>query len=59
MTKGIMKFVKGAGAGLAAGMVVGAVGVKMMGKNRHIKKKAGKAMSAVGDFIDNVQYIFK
>ena len=59
MTKGIMGFVKGAGAGLAAGVVVGVIGGKALGKNKHIKKKAGRAMNAVGDFIDNVQYMLK
>jgi len=59
MTKSIVGFVKGVGTGIAAGMVVGAVGSRMMGKNKHFKKRAGKAMGAVGDFIDNVQYMMK
>ncbi len=59
MTKGVMKFVKGAGAGLAVGMVVGSVGSSIMRGNKNIKKRANKAIKAVGDVIDNVQYMMK
>ncbi len=59
MSKSAMKFVKGIGTGLAVGMVVGTVGSKIMRGNKNVKKRASKAMKAVGDVIDNVQYMMK
>ena len=59
MAKNTMGIVKGVGSGLAAGAVVGFVGSQMMKNEKQMKKKAGKAMHAVGDLLDNVQYMFK
>ena len=51
--------IKGVGGGLAAGMAVGFIGGQMMKNSKQMKKKAGKAMHAVGDLFENVQYMFK
>jgi hypothetical protein len=60
MAKTSMGFAKGIGAGIAAGMTVGIVGSQMMMRDkRHFKRNAGKAVHAIGDLIDNVQYMFK
>ena len=60
MAKTSMGFARGMGAGIAAGMTVGIVGAKMMtGDKRHMKRNAGKAVHAIGDLIDNVQYMFR
>ena len=47
------------GTGLAAGMMVGYVGSQLMSNQKQVKKKASKAAHAVGNLIDDVQYIFK
>lgn len=53
-------FAKGIGTGIAAGLALGVVGSQFVGKNKKgIKKNAGKAMHAVGDLLENVQYMFK
>ena len=54
-----MGIIKGIGGGLAAGMAVGFIGGQMMKNSKQMKKKAGKAMHAVGDLFENVQYMFK
>ncbi len=54
-----MNFVKGVGTGLAAGMVVAAVGGSMMKNKKNLKKSAGKAARAVSDILDDVQYMLK
>jgi hypothetical protein len=54
-----MGFIKGVGAGLVAGAVVGAVSSQKMKKDRRFKRRAGKAMKSVGQVVDNVQYMFK
>lgn len=59
MSRNTMGIIKGVGAGLAAGMTVGFVGGQMMKNQKQMKKKAGKAMHAVGDLFENVQYMFK
>ncbi len=60
VTKSTMKFVKGMGAGMAAGMIAGAVGSSLVRINKKgLKKKASKAMKAVGDVVENVQYMMK
>lgn len=59
MTKGVSGFLKGMGAGIATAACIGAVGTMAMKNNKGFKKKAGKAMKAVGDFVDNVQYMMK
>lgn len=45
--------------GIGAGMVVGCMGSQMMKNEKQMKKKASKAINAVGDLIENAQYIFK
>ncbi len=59
MYKQTMGFIKGVGAGLVAGAVVGAVSSQKMKKDRRFKRRAGKAMKSVGQVVDNVQYMFK
>ena len=52
MTRNTMGIIKGVGGGLAAGMAVGFIGGQMMKNSKQMKKKAGKAMHAVGDLFD-------
>lgn len=59
MTRGAGRFIKGMGAGLAAGMTIYAVGSTMMKNKKNVRKNAGRAIKAVGSFIDNVQYMMK
>ena len=59
MNKDTMGLMKGIGTGLAAGMMVGYVGSQLMSNQKQVKKKASKAAHAVGNLIDDVQYIFK
>lgn len=59
MSKNAAGIIKGISTGLAAGIVVGALGYQMIANDKHIKRKASKAMQCVGDIIDNVQYMFK
>lgn len=54
-----MGFVKGMVAGVSTGVAIAAVGKTMLGKKKNMKKKAGKALRAVGDFMDNVQYMIR
>lgn len=58
--KNAMNIVKGVGAGLATGMLVGYMGSKAMSKNpRQMKRKANKTMQAVGEIVNGVSYMFK
>lgn len=60
LARGAMNVVKGIGAGIATGVVVGYMGSKMMKKSpKQMKKRAGKAMHAMGDLVDGVSYMFK
>lgn len=59
MTRGFTGFVKGVGAGMVAGMAVAATSSMLMKSNKGVKKNAGKAIRAVGDLIENVQYMMK
>lgn len=59
MNKNTIGLMKGIGTGLAAGMMVGYVGSQLMSNQKQVKKKASKAAHAVGNLIDDVQYIFK
>lgn len=59
MYKQTMGFVKGIGAGMIAGAVVGAIGAKKMKNDRRFKKRADKALKTVGQVVDNVEYMFK
>ena len=58
MAKNTMSVIKGIGAGLAAGMIVGFAGTLMLGDNKKYKKKTAKAMGAAGELIDSVKDIF-
>ncbi len=59
MTRNATGFMKGIGTGIAAGVAVGFIGGQMMKNQKQMKKKAGKAIHAMGDLLDNVQYMFK
>ena len=59
MSRGVSGFLKGVGAGVATGMIVGAVGSNIMKNNKNVKRSAGRAIKAVGDIIENVQYMMK
>ena len=54
-----MSFVKGVGTGIAAGMIVTAVGSTMMKNKKNVKKSAGKAAKVVSSILDDVQYMLK
>ena len=58
MAKNTMSVIKGIGAGLAAGMIVGFAGTLMLGDSKKYKKKTAKAMGAAGELIDSVKEIF-
>lgn len=59
MCKNVLGVAKGMGTGLLAGMIIGALGCHMINNDRHMKKKATKAMHSIEDLIDNVQYMFR
>lgn len=59
MIKNTMNVVKGVGAGLIAGAVVGYVGSQMIKQPKKTKKKAAHAVNAVGSLLDNVQAMLK
>ncbi len=59
MSKLVSSVVKGVGAGMAVGLAAGVIGGAMMQNNKKIKKNTNKAVHAVEDFLDNVQYMFK
>lgn len=50
---------KGVGAGMAVGLAAGVIGGAVMQNNKKVKKNTNKAVHAVEDFLDNVQYMFK
>lgn len=47
------------GSGIATGMFLGLMGSQLFNNKKQLKKKAGNAMHAMGDLLDNVQYMFK
>ncbi len=60
MTKKTMSFVKGMGTGMAVGMMASAAGAMMMsGNKKALKKKASKAVKAVGSIVDDVQSMMR
>ena len=59
MNKKTIGLMKGLGTCLAAGKIVGYDGSQLMSNQKQVKKKASKAAHAVGNLIDDVQYIFK
>ncbi len=54
-----VKAAKWVGIGLAAGMATYYVGNKIACNKKCIKRKADKAIHAMGEIIDGVQYMFK
>ncbi len=55
-----VSFAKGVGAGMAAGAVLATVGRLVLHKDdRNLSRGTGKAMRAVGDFVDGVQTMFR
>lgn len=60
MYKKTMNTAKLIGIGAAVGAAAYCIGSKMTGSNKKcIKKKAGKAINAMGDIVDGIQYMFK
>lgn len=57
--KNTMGVIKGIGAGMATGIVAGFVGSQMIKNDKQMKRKANKALSTVGNLIDNVQYMIR
>ena len=58
MARNMANVIKGVGAGLATGMVVGFVGSTMLKDNKKWKRKSGKAIGTIGDLIDDVRDMF-
>lgn len=58
MARNTLSVIKGVGAGLAAGMLVGFAGSVMMGDNKKYKKKTAKAIGVAGELFDSVRDIF-
>ncbi len=59
MARNTMNVVKGVGAGLAAGMLFGAVGSVMLKDSKKNKRKVAKAIDAVEGILDGIQDIFR
>lgn len=59
MNKSTMNFVKGVGAGMAAGIVVAAVGSTVFCKSNSLSKTTKKAAKAVSNIVDSVQSMIK
>ena len=59
MSRGTMGLMKGMAIGIAAGVAVGAVGKTVFGNNKRLRKQAGRTVRAIGDIVDNVQYMFR
>lgn len=62
MTKSCMSFVKGMGAGMAAGaaaVIAGKMVMQNKSSRRTLTKGTSKAFRAVGDFVEGVQTLLK
>lgn len=59
MYKQTMSFVRGIGTGLVAGMALAKVGNQMMKNNRGFRRRSNKTLQAVGDLVNNLQYLFQ
>ena len=59
MARSKNNFVKGMGAGMAAGAEMAIVGTTMVKKKKSISKTTGKAAKVVGDIMDDVQMFLK
>ncbi len=58
MARNTANIIKGVGAGLVTGMMVGIVGSAMLKDNKKWKKKSAKALGTVEDLIEGVKDIF-
>ncbi len=52
-------FAKGTLTGMVAGAALLTVGKMMMKDNKNLSKGSGKAIKAVGEFVDGIQTMFK
>lgn len=60
MNKTVSGFVKGMGTGVAVGIAASVAGTMVYNNNKKdFKKKASKAVKAVGSFVEDVQGIMK
>lgn len=60
MNRFVGTFTKGVAAGIVVGTAVGMIGNPMTARKRvRMKKNAQKAFRAVGDLVQNAQYMFK
>lgn len=60
MNKAIGTFAKGIATGMAVGAAVGMIGNPISARKRtKVKKNATKALRAVGELIQNAQYMMK
>lgn len=61
MMRSVGSFSKGIATGIVVGTAVGMIGKPMMNPRRrtHAKKNASKALRAVGELVQNVQYMMK
>jgi len=58
MTNRTAKVIKGVGAGLAAGAILGVASSYAMNNKKSITKKGRKALRAVNGILDNMQGMF-
>ncbi|MDO4742556.1 MAG: hypothetical protein Q4B04_00795 [bacterium] len=59
MTRNSMSFIKGMGAGVAAGVIITTVGRIAMKDSKSLAKGTGKAVKAVGDIVESIQMMMK
>lgn len=60
MQKGTMSsFAKGVAAGMIAGATAAVVGKMVLENNHKLSRGSGKALKAVGDFVDGIHTMFK
>ena len=58
MARNTANVIKGVGAGLFTGMMVGFVGSVMLKDNKKWKRKAAKALGTLEDLVEGVKDIF-
>lgn len=59
MFKNSANIIRGIFIGMMSGIILGASASCMMREQRKVKRKAGRAVHAVGDFIDQIPCMFK
>lgn len=61
MMRTVGTFTKGIATGIVVGTAVGMIGQPMLNPRRrtHAKKNAAKALRAVGELVQNVQYMMR